>query len=341
MSFKLKKIKKLPRSGLLLGLMTLIILTPLAFYLSRHPLGAQANSLLKLDEGQGDTIHDSAGAATGTLTDATWKPEADCFNGQCLFFNGAAWVSFGDESTYDFTAATSFTLQFWFRHGPASAVEVIVQKYEGTGADGGYRLLMNADGTLAFGVDDANGGFADDTITSSQSYDDNRWHHLSAVKNGTTGIYLYVDANLVASDTDLGSTGTLVNNDSFFLGDSNGIDDGDEYVGYLDELKVYTTSARSADQIKTDLNQTTPNRGASASFGLNQSHLSEGLVGHWQMDESSANTCPTSGDDSCDSSGNVKDGAWNGNATSATGKFGSGVTLDGTGDYVEVEDINL
>lgn len=64
--------------------------------------------------------------------------------------------------------------------------------------------------------------------------------------------------------------------------------------------------------------------------------LNSGLVAYWKMNEITANTCVGGVNDSCDSSGNNFNGAWNGNATSATGKFGRGVGLDGVNDYLTV-----
>ena len=57
------------------------------------------------------------------------------------------------------------------------------------------------------------------------------------------------------------------------------------------------------------------------------------------MDESSANGCTGGANDSCDSSGNGKDGAWTNQATtSTTAKFGRSTTYDGTGDNITVSD---
>ena len=60
-----------------------------------------------------------------------------------------------------------------------------------------------------------------------------------------------------------------------------------------------------------------------------------GVQGAWDMDEASANTCTGGVNDSCDSSGNDNDGAWQADATNTTGKFGNGVVFDGTGDYID------
>src|SRR3989344_3881264 len=172
---------------------------------------AKADTLIGFNEGNGSTVYDENGNATGKITGATWKTEDLCVVGNCLYFDGSDWISFGDDADYDFVAA---------------------------------------------------------------------------VKDGTTGIYLYIDGIQVASDTTIGSIGDLTNNDTFYIGDSTGADGGDEYIGFLDEVKIYTTSARTETEIKSDIAGATADRGTSASFGPDNSFLSDGLVGFWKMDES-------------------------------------------------------
>src|SRR3989344_2382287 len=101
-------------------LAVLVLLTSIRFAFIK-PKEVYADSLLKFDEGYGTAINDSSGAVSGTITGATWKPNDLCFDEKCLFFDGSDWISFGDEASFDFLAATDFTIQFWFRHGTASA----------------------------------------------------------------------------------------------------------------------------------------------------------------------------------------------------------------------------
>jgi hypothetical protein len=317
------------------ALLLVVVLTPLVVYLSKQAnVASAADSLFGFDEGYGDTVSDSSGAASGTITGASWQTSDLCRRDKCLYFDGASWISFGDESSFDFAAATDWTIQFWFRHGPASATEVLVQKYEATGGDGGYRIQMESDGDLSFGVDDANGGFADDQITTTTAnYDDNQWHFVSAVKDGTTGIYLYVDGILVGSDETIGSTGTLVNDDTFYLGDSDGTDNGDEWVGFIDELKIYVSTARTADEIKADLAGSTPDRGTSASFGPDKSWTSDGLLAYWKLDESSGEAFDTTG---------INPLANYNTTTFTSGKFGKGSEhVPGSSQYLSHSASNL
>lgn len=328
----MKQFRKYRRKALAIVLAILTVVLSFQIWAYVFPNEARASNLISFDEGYGTTVQDSGSNVTGTITGASWQTNDLCKDERCLYFDGSDWISFGDEATYDFAAATDFSISLWFRHGPASAAEVLVQKYEGTGADGGYRIRMESDGDISFGVDDANGGFADDNISStSADYDDNMWHHVVAVKDDTTGIYLYIDKILVASDTSIGSTGTLVNDDTFYIGDSDATDNGDEWIGFIDEVKVYTTTARSQAEVNADYLGTTKDRGTSASFGGDRSYLSDGLLGYWKLNESSGNAS--------DSSGNSQTLTDTNTVTFTTGKFANGGDFEsGSSQYQYVAD---
>jgi hypothetical protein len=54
-------------------------------------------------------------------------------------------------------------------------------------------------------------------------------------------------------------------------------------------------------------------------------------IGWWKLEES--------GSPSIDSSGNANNGTWSGNTAISAGKYGMGVTLDGSGDYISIPSI--
>src|SRR3990170_2844148 len=105
------------------------------------------------------------------------------------------------------------------------------------------------------------------------------------------------------------------------------------WQGNLDEIKIYPY-LRTADEIKTDFALGSSARGTAVAFGLkDESFLTNNLALYWKLDETSANTCDDT-NDACDSSGNDNHARWEGNATSAAGKFAAGIDLDGTSDQV-------
>jgi hypothetical protein len=280
-------------------------------------------------------LNDStANRHNGTLNGGTWKSEADCKFGGCIYWDG---ISNHSEVTHsrklDFKANDSFTISTWIKRAKKDTdnptTDVILAKYESVGSDGGYKLYMNPDGTITFGVSDTNSVFPKDSVSSTTSYDDNFWHHVVAIKDGTSSMLLYIDLDLVDIEDTI-TSGNLSNNDSLFIAiDGDGV--SNPFNGHLDEMKIYPY-ARSFDEIQMEYLNGAGSKGNSISFGgRDLSPLGDGLIGYWKMDESEAGTCSPTGD-SCDSSGNYANASWIGNPSSAQGKFGNALSLGGTND---------
>lgn len=311
------------RTPLLVGLFIIIALLPAAIYLTRNPLFVKATSYMDLNEGSGATIHDTISAITGTITNAIWKTENECVAGPCLYFDGTGdYVAFGDENAYDFIAATNWTIELWFKT-PAisSGTRTLIAKHNATA--GGYKIYMSSDGKLNFGIDDDSTWEPDDLVTSTARYDDNTWHHLAAIKTGTSNITLYIDATPVGQDTSLAATSTLANADIFYLGiDGDGSSNG--WSGSIDELKVFDTVARTPAQINTDYQKGSSIRGSTVTFGTTNSKVNLNPVAYWKFDESEGST--------------TYDSTTNGNnltlinvARTADGKYNRGLDFESSG----------
>lgn len=330
-----KRISKFSRTNrLVFYAFILIVLIPIALFLAKNPLTVRADSFLKFDEGGGTTTKDAQNNTAGTITNAIWREEQFCVSGKCLYFDGTGdYVSFGDEDDFDFIAASNFTISLWFRRAPkTSGTDVLVAKTNGSA---GYKILMESDGDITFAIDDDATWSPDDAVTSTAAtYDDNAWHHVAAVKTGTSKIELFIDGQLVASDNSLSATGTLINSANFYVG-VDGDGSSNFFTGFIDEVNVYTTTAKDSASIKADAIKGAGESGSTAVFGQSES-LSDGLVGYWKMDEIAANSCAGGSNDVCDYSGNGFDGAWNGNVATSTGIYGSGTTYDGADDYISI-----
>jgi hypothetical protein len=330
------------RRRLIALLSVLLILLPTILYSVQRPEEVRADSFVKFDEGYGTTVNDNSGNISGTITNATWQTSDLCFDEMCIFFDGTGdYISFGDDADLDFAAATDWTIEFRFRTPDiSSGTRTFVSKYKGDDVEGGYKVYMNSSGNVVFGVDDDNSWGPDDAATSIDAYDDNQWHHVATVKDGTTGIYLYVDGLRVDYDENIAATGTLVNDDDFLVG--SGIDSGGSYenyyTGFFDELRVYSSTARSADEVKADVLGVTTTRGTSAAFGPDLSYLSDGLVGYWEMEDNVSGN----GQTIADSSGNGNNGTTNDDASTLDctdgQKYGLGCDFDGSDDWILVSD---
>lgn len=285
-----------------------------------------------IDEGYGTTTYDSTLNANNlTITGPTWDATNTNTSSNrriSLKFDGTNdYVTRTTDGDFDFGTG-AFTVGGWFKHpSTVSGTDTILARY----GSAGYKVYMNSSGYVCFAIDDDSTWTPDDSACSTVSYADSKWHYFSAVKIGTTSITLYVDGNQVGQDATIAATGTLNTGSPLYLGiDSDGT--SNPWDGFLDDVTVYGY-ARSTAQIYTDIagGQKSAVMGAST-----KDSLSEGLVGYWKMDENTANTCTGGTNDSCDSSGNANDGAWNGDVAATTGKFGNGTTYDGTGDYISL-----
>jgi hypothetical protein len=307
--------------------------------------GPSPTSYWRLDEGYGTTAFDSSlNANNGTISGPTWGIGAECKSGNCLEFDGSDdFVTVSDDYTLDFTGNDDFTITGWFKHPESiSSIQMLVSKFEGTGSDGGYRIWMNSSGNIVAGIDDDNTSFPNDSVTSSQTYNDNQWHNFSFLKDGTTSLSLYIDGQLADTDSTI-TTGTLTNDDPFNIGmDSDGVTY--PFNGYIDDVKVYPYP-RTEDEIKTDYNQGGSSSGSAAVFGESSDEpISESLIGYWKMDESSwNNNCSAS--TVLDYSGNDNHAQACPNSTGPTGgdegKFGNGGYFDGSNDYLSVAQNSL
>ena len=311
-------IRKGRKTRLIVIVAIIAIVAPLALntLLNMRANSVKADSFFNFDEGYGTTsaVHDSNGAVSaGSITGATWKTEDLCISGKCVFFDGAGdYISLGN--VFNFVAADNFTISFWMRHAPkTTGTDVMIAK---TSASAGYKIQMESDGDITFAIDDDTTWTPDASVTSTAAtYDDNQWHNITAVKTGTTKIELYIDGVLVGTNSSISGVGSLSNSNNFYVGiDGNG--SSNPFTGFIDELKVYTTTAKTADTIKTDIIKGSALGGVSASFGPDPSWLSNGLVGYWKMDESSGNIS--------DYSGNGYTMTNNSTATFVSGKFGNG-----------------
>ncbi len=274
------------------------------------------NADIKYDRYNGSTWLGETNLATGTYENVQvrWS-----------YLNNASYSTYGIDYLYN-----DFTDLYW------NSIS-ISGGGGGSGTDGtGYKVVMEADGDITFGIDDDVSAFPEDFVTStSANYDDNKWHMVTAVKTGTTNIKLYIDGILIGSDASISSTGTLANSGSLYVGlDRDGTSNA--FAGFLDEYKIYRY-ARSEAQIKADFSGRSTVAGTSGVFGQDpNTTLSNGLVGYWKLDENT-------GTSTTDSSGNGFTGTLTNSPTwSATGKFGSAVSFDGAGttnsDVIKVGD---
>lgn len=197
-----------------------------------------------------------------TTTDTANKWETGKYGSSFKFDGTDDFISIIDNSDFDFTTSDSFTLETWFKRSvKTSGTDAFISKYESSASDGGYQLLMEADGDITCGVDTDNSSFPlDGATTTAATYDDGVWHHAACVKDGSSSIKLYIDGVLTASDTSLTASGTYANNDPLYFGIA-GDGTSNALNGRLDDIRIYR-HARTTKQVIQDMNAGHPAGGS-------------------------------------------------------------------------------
>ncbi len=185
--------------------------------------------------------------------------------GNALTFDGAADIicSTNAGSTCEVdtdynSTTTGFTVSLWFKHPTAmSGTDTLISKRHSTtpAAAAGWAIYMNAAGTISFGIDDDTTWNPDDIATTTQTYNDDQWHFLTAVRqNATTGIFLYIDGKLVGSDATLAATATLDGSTILSLGGDCSVGaacatGANFWTGQIDDVTLSMGGATTTDQL--------------------------------------------------------------------------------------------
>ena len=167
---------------------------------------------------------------TGTLVNS---PTYNSANGS-FTFNGT-----NQYVTTTRPVEDDFTLTCWFQTN--STLGVAGSWWQGMGlvdceVAGGandFGLTIGA-GKLLFGI---GGGSADQTLVSTNSYNDGVWHYATATRNRSSGdVKLYADGNLVNSST-FNNIGSLTSPPNLTIGSLQTI--SSFYAGNIANVQVY------------------------------------------------------------------------------------------------------
>ena len=199
--------------------------------------------------------NDLSGNYSGTPTDVSYGVGefdlAGVFNGSTSAIN----------TTYTPTVANLRTVSLWFKTN--STVLGAIQSVSPYGISNNYAwewIYMLSNGTIAAGYGASNGG-AVYMKTTTNSYNDNSWHHLALTLNGVYGagsfVQLYIDGNEVSTSIDTSNSGSISSiTGTFRLGSRNrsGVD-SNVFNGSIDQVRIFN-KALSAGEVTTLYNET-------------------------------------------------------------------------------------
>src|SRR5665213_1219182 len=182
--------------------------------------------------------YDATGNDNGTLQNSPTSTADRYANSNASYiFNGSSqYVSTANS----YSNPTDFTISIWFKASTSSGGKLMGFGSSQTGSSGNYdrHLYMNNAGQIYVGV--YPGSVV--TINSPLSYNDNNWHLATATLSSTTGMALYIDGALVASN---GSNTTAQNYTGFWrIGYDNisgwvSIPTSFYFNGTLDDALIY------------------------------------------------------------------------------------------------------
>lgn len=321
------------------------------------PVGSQLG-YWKFDEGQGTTAYDSGispnnGVLEGMSSPASvgisgWNPHGK-FNKALSFDGSNDDVNFGDLSYTE--SASTLTWSFWVNPRTLATQKCLWCKYNNAATQRSWAIGTDAVDssilrvTLPTITTEADGTTMAQTPTGTLV--NGVWKHVSVVYDGTqignaNRLKIYVNGvlqNLAYTGTIPAST--LATTSNAVAGESS--DGSRNYTGNLDEMKIYG-GALTQSEVLVDYN-----RGKATSLGSLGVSTSDGKTA---SNSASAAYCVPGDTSSCnapvlefflearqgtsalDSSGNANTGTINGNPLWGVGKIGSGLILDGTGDYI-------
>jgi hypothetical protein len=303
----------------------------------------------KFDEGYGTTANDATPNDNDlTLSTATsaWTRSAK-FN-QGWDGNASRYLSRADDADFDVAASDDYSISLWFKSDNATnpgTRDYILNK--GPTSAVGYAVFARSDGTVCFGMDDDTTFTPDDSSCSDADVIDGSWHHFAAVKTGQTSVQVFIDGKPQTADTTINATGTLANSSTLYIGDLDGTDNGDEFNGDLDEIKIYR-GALTQSQIEIDMNKSVsqalsglgtntnaqPNAAAQQYCIPGDTSTCTAPVGEWLFSERTGSTVN-------DTSGSGNTGTWQGtlgSQWSVKGRGSSAGNFNGSDNYLTVTD---
>lgn len=155
----------------------------------------------------------------------------------------------GAATAYDNTSVvdpTTFTIECWFRVSGNLGGEIVGFHQNAPGDTGSHdrTLYMDSGGNLSF----ATYVGAAQTVRSPAAYNDGAWHHAAA-SLGAAGMKLYVDGNLVASNSGITTAGNYAGYWRWgggTLASMTNRPTSDYLTGSIDEVAIYSTQLTDA-----------------------------------------------------------------------------------------------
>jgi hypothetical protein len=133
-------------------------------------------------------------------------------------------------------------------------------KYQADNSSGGrFDLSITNTGVTDYLL---RGATTNSRVSSTGSYNDDKWHHSVAVRNGQS-LTVYIDGQFIGSNSGLAVNSNLTGTNPFLIGDR--FPSGNPFNGFLDEVVIWKR-ALNATEVKDLYVQTKQGRSNPVSF---------------------------------------------------------------------------
>ena len=218
-------------------------------YTQRLPTAPKCVLDIPMFEGSGTKVLDLSGKGNhGTITDALWTRDE---NGVAMSFNGtSAYVDCGNDGSLN-VGVNDYTIEAWIKTTDTVNRDIV---WKGAATGKWYNFRIDSDGKVKAYIDNA---ITAQFAISTDTVDDDAWHHVAAVFDRDVGAQIYIDgvangalANISSNQGDVSTT------NDFGIGVKQ--PDGTKYNyfnGTIDGVMIYAV-ALTAEQIKRRYEQT-------------------------------------------------------------------------------------
>lgn len=206
----------------------------------------------RFNETAGTPVNSGSLTTTGGFANLLLNEQTDV-DGRAIYFNGnSAYIALNAWQSFELFNDKSFTIETWFKLGQIDTNDRPMYRFSGPAPISntlGINVLStaNGNGKIQLKIAGLGNQTADANTISTNTYNDNKWHHTVVAVN-TTSLKWYIDGNLETTKT---LTTSTLNWDSYTssgnlqrligTGRSNSSEtiSQNKYLGWLDEFAIY------------------------------------------------------------------------------------------------------
>ena len=189
-----------------------------------------------------------------------WGNDVTCVNGATDFSNGY-WYLDGsddfayrtDDSDFDYSTTTDFSVQIWYKNLGGSSFYLIQKGYQYSSSVGWTIWYSDDAGKLYLHL----GSETTHTQNSGNTWDSG-WINLAVTVDRSSSVKFYKNGNLVTTDNDVSTNHNLSNSGYLTIGGNNPLSSttaiSSEFTGYLGPILIYSGLVLDADEVRQNFN---------------------------------------------------------------------------------------